>query len=191
MPNRGVRLAASTALAACLAGAACADRPPIADGGGRGTLPSRFLQGMSPSALAQSREPSTPKKGFVANIDRLTVTNENYRQVLYTGQHLQLVLMALKPGEEIGEEVHGSDDQFFRIEAGDGEVEINGVTHRISEGFAILVPAGARHNVRNTGTTPLKIYTLYAPPVHRRDVVQQTKAEADRQHEAFDGKTSE
>lgn len=191
MPRLLVHLAASTALVACLAVAGCADRPPVSEAGEGGASPSWFLQVKSASAVAQTRKSPDLKKGFVGDIDRLTVTNENYRQVLYTGQHLQLVLMALKPGEEIGEEVHGSDDQFFRVEAGEGEMVINGAKHRVSAGFAILVPAGARHNLRNTGTKPLKLYTLYAPPVHRRDVVQRSKAEADKQHEQFDGKTSE
>ncbi|MNT93900.1 Cupin domain protein [compost metagenome] len=87
--------------------------------------------------------------------------------------------------------MHPADDQFFRVEAGDGEIIIDGARHRVTEGFAMVVPAGARHNVRATGNTPLKLYTLYAPPQHRRDVVQRTKADAQRQHEHFDGKTSE
>lgn len=130
-------------------------------------------------------------KGFVDNIDRLTVSNENYRQVLYTGQHLQLVLMSLMPGEEIGEEVHEDRDQFFRVEAGEGEILIDGVVHPIAEDFAMIVPAGARHNVRNVGAEPLKLYTLYGPPEHRRDVLQRTRADAEGEHEHFDGKTSE
>ena len=129
--------------------------------------------------------------GFVADIEKLTEENQNYRQVLYTGHHLQLVLMALQPGEEIGEEVHDDRDQFFRIEAGEGELIIDGVTHRVAADFAMIVPAGARHNVRNAGQAPLKLYTLYGPPEHRRDVLQPTKADAEGDHEHFDGKTSE
>ncbi|HEY9900022.1 MAG TPA: cupin domain-containing protein [Pantanalinema sp.] len=191
MQNPGIRLAASAALVAYLVGTGCTAKPPISEGRRGGASISRFVQAISPSALAQTSAPPSLKKGFVDNIDRLTVSNENYRRVLYTGQHLQLVLMALKPGEEIGEEVHKGDDQFFRIEAGEGEVVVNGVKHRVSAGFAILVPAGARHNIRNMGTKPLKLYTLYAPPVHRHDVVQRSKAVAEGQHEQFDGKTSE
>lgn len=130
-------------------------------------------------------------KGFVDNIERLTEENENFRKALYTGHYLQLVLMALKPGEEIGEEVHDDRDQFFRVEAGEGELSIDGVTHRVSADMAMIVPAGARHNVRNTGAETLKLYTLYGPPEHRREVLQRTKAEAESEHEHFDGRTSE
>lgn len=130
-------------------------------------------------------------KGFVDNIESLTEANENYRQVLYTGKYMQLVLMALQPGDEIGEEVHDDRDQFFRVEAGVGELVIDGVTHRVEADFAMIVPAGASHNVRNVGTEPLKLYTLYGPPEHRRDVLQRTKADAEGDHEHFDGKTSE
>jgi mannose-6-phosphate isomerase-like protein (cupin superfamily) len=130
-------------------------------------------------------------KGFVDDIERLTEDNEDYRRVLYTGPHLQLVLMALKPGEEIGEEVHDDRDQFFRVEAGEGELVIDGATRPVKADFAMIVPAGARHNVRNTGREPLKLYTVYGPPEHRRDVVQRTKAESEGDHEHFDGKTTE
>jgi mannose-6-phosphate isomerase-like protein (cupin superfamily) len=130
-------------------------------------------------------------KGFVDDIERLTEDNEDYRRVLYTGHHLQLVLMALKPGEEIGEEVHDDRDQFFRVEAGEGELVIDGATRPVKADFAMIVPSGARHNVRNTGREPLKLYTVYGPPEHRRDVVQRTKAESEGDHEHFDGKTTE
>ncbi|MNS22645.1 Cupin domain protein [compost metagenome] len=130
-------------------------------------------------------------KGFVDNIERLTEENENFRQVLYTGHHLQLVLMALKPGDEIGEEVHDDRDQFFRVEAGEGELIIDGVTHKVSADDAMIVPAGARHNVRNAGTETLKLYTLYGPPEHRKDVLHKTKADAEGDHEHFDGQTTE
>jgi mannose-6-phosphate isomerase-like protein (cupin superfamily) len=130
-------------------------------------------------------------KGFVDDIERLTEDNEDYRRVLYTGHHLQLVLMALKAGEEIGEEVHEDRDQFFRVEAGEGELVIDGATRSVKADFAMIVPAGARHNVRNTGREPLKLYTVYGPPEHRRDVVQRTKAESEGDHEHFDGKTTE
>ena len=130
-------------------------------------------------------------KGFVDDIERLTEENDNFRRVLYTGHHVQLVLMALKPGEEIGEEVHEDRDQFFRVEAGEGEIVIDGARHRLAADFAAVVPAGARHNVRNVGAGPLKLYTLYGPPEHRRDVVHRTRPDAESEHEHFDGKTSE
>jgi mannose-6-phosphate isomerase-like protein (cupin superfamily) len=129
--------------------------------------------------------------GFVDDIEELTVENRNYRQVLYTGKHLQLVLMALKPGQEIGEEVHKSRDQFFRIEKGRGTVVIDGESHKIKSDVAIVVPAGARHNVINTGDKTLKLYTLYGPPNHRDGVVYPTKAEAEAAKEHFDGTTTE
>lgn len=130
-------------------------------------------------------------RGFVEDIERATLENEDYRRVLYTGQHLQLVLMTLRPGEEIGEEVHDDRDQFFRVEEGEGEITIDDARHAVQADHAMIVPAGARHNVKNVGAAPLRLYTLYGPPEHRRDVVHHTKAEADRDHEHFDGKTSE
>jgi mannose-6-phosphate isomerase-like protein (cupin superfamily) len=130
-------------------------------------------------------------KGFVDDIEKLTVENTNFRRVLYTGRHLQLVLMTLKPGEEIGEEVHPDRDQFFRVEAGAGEVLIDGKRTPIEDDDAIIVPAGARHNVMNTGDRPLQFYTLYGPPEHRDGTVHVTKAEADAAEEHFDGVTSE
>ena len=130
-------------------------------------------------------------KGFVADIEDLTEDNTNFRHVLYTGKHLQLVLMALKPGEEIGEEVHADHDQFFRIEKGKGEVWIDGKRTKVRNVDAIIVPAGARHNVINTGDKPMKLYTLYAPPEHRDGVVRATKAQAEASEEHFDGVTTE
>ncbi|HYG69348.1 MAG TPA: cupin domain-containing protein [Anaeromyxobacteraceae bacterium] len=130
-------------------------------------------------------------KGFVDDIERLTEQNDDYRRVLYTGHHLQLVLMAIQPGSEIGEEVHDDRDQFFRVEAGEGELIVDGARHAVRADFAMIVPAGARHNVRNTGREPLRLYTVYGPPEHRRDVVQRTKADADRAEEHFDGQTTE
>lgn len=133
------------------------------------------------------------KRGFCDNIDKRTVENQDFRRVLYTGQNLQLVLMTLQPGDEIGEEVHEDRDQFFRIEEGSGAVDIDGVENRVEDDFAVVVPAGARHNVRNTGDRPLRLYTIYGPPEHKDGVVQSTKEEADRRHhdEEFDGQTSE
>ena len=130
-------------------------------------------------------------KGYVDDIEEATERNEDFRRVLYTGAHLQLVLMTLQPGEEIGEEAHDDGDQFFRFEEGEGEVMIDGVTHEVEADFAVIVPAGARHNVINTGDEPLKLYTLYGPPEHRDGVVRRTKAEADKSEEHFDGKTTE
>lgn len=133
------------------------------------------------------------KKGYVDDIQKVTLDNENFRKVLYTGEHLQLVLMTLKPGEEIGEEVHEDRDQFFRFEEGEGEVLIDGKTHKVEDDFAVIVPAGARHNVRNTGSEPLKLYTLYGPPEHKDKVVHRDKAQAERDHDNdhWDGETTE
>jgi mannose-6-phosphate isomerase-like protein (cupin superfamily) len=125
-------------------------------------------------------------KGFVEDIEDLTEENNDYRRVVYTGKHLQLVVMSLKPGEEIGEEVHESTDQFFRVEKGKGEVWIDGNRTKIKGDDAIIVPAGAKHNVVNTGHKPLKLYT---PPEHRDGFKAATKAEASEEH--FDGKTTE
>ncbi len=130
-------------------------------------------------------------KGFVDDIEKMTEKNAHFRQVLYTGKHVQLVLMSLQPGEEIGEEVHGDGDQFFRVEKGRGEVWIDGRKTAIKSDFAIVVPAGARHNVKNTGDEPLKLYTLYGPPEHADGTVHKTKAAAMAAHEHFTGKTTE
>jgi mannose-6-phosphate isomerase-like protein (cupin superfamily) len=147
--------------------------------------------GHSGRPMQMKSEGDAVMKGFVGNIENLTDDNSNFRRVLYTGKNLQLVLMALKPGEEIGEEVHTGTDQFFRIEKGEGEVRINGEPTKIKDGDAVLVPAGARHNIVNTGGEPLRLYTLYAPPQHRDGTVQATKVEAERAKEHFDGKTTE
>ncbi len=130
-------------------------------------------------------------QGFIDNIETLTTGNTDFRRVIYTGKHLQLVLMALKPGEEIGEEVHADHDQFFRIESGSGEVLIDGRRTPIKDDDAILVPAGARHNVFNTGEASLTLYTLYGPPEHHEGVVRATRAEAEAKEEHFDGTTTE
>ena len=132
-------------------------------------------------------------KGYCDDIEKVTLANDDFRRVLYTGQHLQLVLMTLKPGEEIGEEVHEDRDQFFRIEEGSGEVRIDGVANKVSDDFAVIVPAGARHNVVNTGDEPLKLYTLYGPPEHKDKVVHKDKAQAERDHDNdhWDGETTE
>ena len=132
-------------------------------------------------------------KGYVDNIEQATIANEDFRRVLYTGQHLQLVLMTLPPGCDIGEEVHEDRDQFFRIEEGEGEIRIDGVANRVEDDFAVIVPAGARHNVINTGDTPLRLYTLYGPPEHRDGVVHATREKAERDHDNdhWDGETTE
>ena len=130
-------------------------------------------------------------KGYVADIEEQTEGNSDFRRVLYTGKNLQLVLMCIEPGGEIGEEVHDDGDQFFRVEEGKGEVRIDGQASEIEDDDAVVVPAGARHNIVNTGDEPLRLYTIYAPPEHRDGTVHKTKAEADASHEHFDGKTSE
>ena len=129
-------------------------------------------------------------KGFVQDIEKLTVANSEFRQVLYTAQHCQLVLMALRPKEEIGAEIHKLD-QFFRVEVGSGVAVIDGVRTEIRAGFAVVVPAGAKHNIVNTGNDPMKLYTLYAPPNHRDGVVHHTRADAEADNEHFAGKTTE
>ncbi len=130
-------------------------------------------------------------KGFIADIEELTEKNGDFRRVLYTGKNLQLVLMAIEPGGEIGEEVHDDRDQFFRVEKGKGEVVIDGQRSKIKGDVAIIVPAGARHNIVNTGDKPLQVYTLYAPPEHRDGTVHVTKDDAAASKEHFDGKTTE
>lgn len=132
-------------------------------------------------------------KGFCDDIEKLTEENQDFRRVLYTGKNLQLVLMTLQPGEEIGEEVHEDRDQFFRIEEGEGVIDIDGVENPVEDDIAVIVPAGARHNVRNTSDAPLHLYTIYGPPEHRDGIVQSTKAEADARHhdEEWDGGTTE
>ena len=129
-------------------------------------------------------------KGYVQNIESISVKNENFRQVLYTAKNCQLVVMALNPKEEIGMEVHELD-QFFRVEEGIGEAVLDGIHKMISAGFAVLVPAGTNHNIVNTGTVPMKLYTLYSPPNHRDGVIHRTRAEAEKDDEQFDGKTTE
>lgn len=130
-------------------------------------------------------------KGFIGDIAYRADSNRDFRRVLYTGQHMQLVLMTLQPGEEIGAEVHEDTDQFFRVEDGTGEVYIDGHQARIESGVAIVIPAGARHNIKNLGETPLKLYTLYAPPHHADGTVHVTKADAEASKEHFEGVTTE
>jgi mannose-6-phosphate isomerase-like protein (cupin superfamily) len=133
------------------------------------------------------------KRGYSDDIEKVTVENDDFRRVLYTGEHIQLVAMTLQPGEDIGEEVHEDRDQFFRFEEGKGAVDIDGRDNPVQDDFAVIVPAGARHNVRNTGTAPLRFYTLYGPPEHKDRVVHRNKREAEARHhqEEWDGKTTE
>jgi mannose-6-phosphate isomerase-like protein (cupin superfamily) len=131
-------------------------------------------------------------KGFVTGIEKRTKSNSDFRHVLYTGRHSQLVLMSLRPGEEIGSEVHKTRDQFFRFEKGNGRVVIDGMAHRIRDGSAVIVPAGARHNVVNTSkTSDLRLYTIYSPPEHKDGTVRRTKAAAEAREEHFDGVATE
>lgn len=131
-------------------------------------------------------------KGYHANIDLETTSHSNFRKVLYTGRHSQLVLMSLSPGEEIGREVHGENDQFFRIEAGSGQCFVDDNVYEIKEGDAIIVPAGAEHNIVNTSDSEdLKLHTIYSPPHHQDGIVRLTKEEAEANEANFDGVTSE
>jgi len=131
-------------------------------------------------------------KGYCTNIEKDTVENSNFRKVLYTGKHSQLVLMTLKPLEEIGMEVHMENDQFFRFEAGQGKCIIDENEYSISDGFAIVVPAGAKHNILNTSKTEeLKLYTIYSPAHHKDRIVRATKKEAEANEAEFDGEVTE
>ena len=131
-------------------------------------------------------------KGYVENIEKLSLENENFRRVLYTAKNSQLVAMSLKPNEDIGEEIHELD-QFIRCEAGQGKAILDGISHEISDGFVVVVPAGAKHNIINTSPhNALKLYTLYSPPNHRDGVVHKTKADAVAdEDEHFEGTTTE
>ena len=131
-------------------------------------------------------------KGFNANIEKDTLANNNFRKVLYTGKHSQLVLMSLKPQEEIGMEVHADNDQFFRFETGQGKCVIDGNEYDVGDGSAIVVPAGAQHNVINLSSSEdLKLYTIYSPAHHKDVVVRATKAEAQANEAEFDGVATE
>jgi mannose-6-phosphate isomerase-like protein (cupin superfamily) len=129
-------------------------------------------------------------KGFCNNIEKETLENDNFRKVLYTGKHSQLVLMALLPNEEIGMEVHEDNDQFFRFEKGQGKVIIDGNEYEVSDGFAVVVPAGAQHNIV-AGSDGLKLYTIYSPAHHQDGVVRKTKEDAEKDSPEFHGKTTE
>ena len=132
------------------------------------------------------------KKGYKDNIEKLTIENNNFRKVLYTGKHSQLVLMNLKPNEEIGMETHPENDQFFRFEQGQGKVVIDGNEYEVTDGSAVVVPAGAEHNVVNvSGSEDLKLYTIYSPAHHKDAIVRETKEEAMANEAEFDGATTE
>jgi mannose-6-phosphate isomerase-like protein (cupin superfamily) len=132
------------------------------------------------------------KEGFTANLETETRKNTDFRRVLYTGKFSQLVLMRLKPGEEIGDETHDDVDQFFRFEEGQGVVVIDGVKHAVKDGSGVVVPSGTKHNVINTSkVADLKLYTIYSPPEHQDKVVRKTKQEAITKEEHFDGKTTD
>ena len=131
-------------------------------------------------------------KGFKSNIEKDTIANSNFRKVLYTSKHSQLVLMSLKPNEEIGEETHPDNDQFFRIEAGRGKCVIDGNNYQIKDGDAIVVPSGAKHNIINEDDeAELKMYTIYSPAHHKDGIVRATNEEAEQHEAEFDGTTTE
>ncbi|MFA4999220.1 MAG: cupin domain-containing protein [Parcubacteria group bacterium] len=131
-------------------------------------------------------------KGYVTNIEKDTLENENFRKVLYTALHSQLVLMTLEPKEEIGAETHNDRDQFFRIESGRGLAVLDNVEHPIEDGSAVVIPAGTLHNIINTSETEkLKVYTIYSPAEHKDGTIHKTKADALANEEHFDGKTTE
>lgn len=130
------------------------------------------------------------KKGFVIDIEKETLNNHNFRKVLYTSKHSQLVLMCIKPNQDIGKEIH-EVDQFFRIESGNGICIINDIKYKIKDGFSINIPAGSEHNIINTGNTNLQLYSLYSPPQHIDQIIHKTKKEAQDDEESFDGKLSE
>jgi mannose-6-phosphate isomerase-like protein (cupin superfamily) len=131
-------------------------------------------------------------KGFKTNIERDTLKNRNFRKVIYTGKNSQLVLMSLKPKEEIGLETHPENDQFLRFEGGTGRVVVDDSKYTVKDGDAVVIPAGAKHNVVNTSATEeLKIYTIYSPPHHKDGTIHKTKEQAEKDDEEFDGKTTE
>lgn len=133
------------------------------------------------------------KKGYIKNIEEITKNNDNFRKVLYTGKFSQLVAMSLKPGEDIGQEAHKNNDQFFRFESGTARVFIDGIETEVKDDWAVIVPAGAEHNVTNIGNTDLKFYTIYSPAEHKDGIIHETKtiAEERHPHEHFDGNTTE
>lgn len=151
---------------------------------------ARLDKSFKPS-LNEVKTKKSNKKGHHTNIEKDTLDNNNFRKVLYTGEHMQLVLMTLKPKEEIGIETHPTIDQFFRFEAGKGKCIINGNEYQVKDGDSIIIPSGSEHNIINTGKEPLKMYTIYTPPNHKDGIVFKTKEEAEESKEKFDGKTTE
>lgn len=146
---------------------------------------------MNQIILFSNFEKNSSIKGFKSNIENDTINNNNFRKILYTGKNLQLVLMSLKSGEEIGEETHNDNDQFFRFEKGEGKVIINDTEYEVKDGDAIIIPAGSKHNIINTNKEELKMYTIYSPPHHKDKIVRKTKKEAEENQIDFDGKTTE
>jgi mannose-6-phosphate isomerase-like protein (cupin superfamily) len=131
-------------------------------------------------------------KGFKTNIEKDSIGNEAFRKVLYTAKYFQLVLMSLRPNEDIGEEIHPDNDQFFRFEAGHGKCIIDGTEYKVKNGDVVIIPAGAKHNIINLGkATELKMYTIYAPPHHKDGILRATKKEAETNTEEFEGVTTE
>lgn len=128
-------------------------------------------------------------KTYVGNIEKETLDNNNFRKVLFTAEHSQLVVMSLKAGEDIGSEVHKLD-QFIRIDQGIGKTILDGVESNIQDGYAVVIPAGVEHNIVNTGDTPMKLYTVYSPPEHKDGTIHETKQIAEQGEEHFDGQTS-
>ena len=152
-------------------------------------LATKYVQLMSKE---KDKKAASDANGHSVNIEKDTISNDNFRKVLYTGKKLQLVLMSLKAGEDIGEEVHPAVDQFFRIEKGIGEAVINGNKHSLSDGTSLIVPAGSKHNLTNTGKSELKLYSIYSPPNHKDGTIHKTKEKAvEDEDEHFDGKTTE
>jgi len=129
--------------------------------------------------------------GHIIDLEQEAKTNQDFRRVVYTAHHSQLVLMSLKPGEEIGMETHPDNDQFLRLDAGEGKVILDGAEYPIKNGYGIVIPAGTEHNIINSGTEPMKLYTLYSPPHHEDGIVRQTKDQAETVPEEFNGETSE
>jgi len=136
-------------------------------------------------------EQETKVTGFITNIEKDTIENNNFRKILYTGKNSQLVLMSLKPEEEIGDEIHEQEDQFFRVEKGKAKFIINDEEFEVDEDFSVIVPAGISHNIVNIGNEDLKLYTIYSPPHHKDGGVFETKEEAEENEESFDGETTE
>jgi mannose-6-phosphate isomerase-like protein (cupin superfamily) len=130
-------------------------------------------------------------QGYIGNIEQATLENEYFRKVLYTDKKAQLVVMSLQPGEEIGMEVHKIEDQFIRVEKGNGKAIVSGTESMLEDGVAVVIPAGTEHNIINTSAAPMKLYTLYSPPHHKDGTIHKTKAEAEASEEHFDGETTE